>query len=592
MKKIKCIHFFNLLALVLLVSCGGSKTESTPAPKPTVDFSFSPLNPTTNDEISFVSTSTNAKTFLWTSVPAGISATAPTFKTKLTAAGSYQITVTAKGDGGEATVTKNIVVNAPVVNPLADFSFAPSSPVAGETVNFMATAQNATGFEWSSSPVGLVSTQQNPSFAFANAGNYQITLKVTGAAGSTPITVTKNLVVNAAKPIADFSFAPTNATAGQTITFTANTQNATTFAWSSVPAGLSSTLQNPTFAFPNAGSYQITLTATGAGGSTVVTKSLVVAASSLTAAFRVEPAQPKVGDNVTFSYTGTGATSYAWASNPAGLNATTQNATFKFANTGSYAITLTVKDAFGNTQTNTQNISVAASTGGTGSGCQEENKCNLPKCYLTRLVTTTLGGTITTTLEYITVAGIKVPSKLVVVTVASGITITNTSLYEYDSQARNTKISTTVQNPFSSTLVINENIFDGCRKTRTNNIENGAITSYSTYEYDGSGRLVKTNSFSAANQKTGQNVYSNFTAEGQPQNEEQSNASGTVTARVTTTYQNCQPSKVIGRDGAGAVITDLTGEFNANRFLSKTTVLSNAGGIAITSVGVYEYQCE
>lgn len=520
MKKIRFIHFLNLLALVLLVSCGGSKTEPAPTPKP-----------------------------------------------------------------------------APVANPSADFAFAPLSPVAGETVNFTATAQNAISFEWSSTPAGLVSTQQNPSFAFANAGNYQIILKVTGAAGSTPATVTKNLVVSAiiAKPTADFSFAPINATTGQLITFTANTQNATTFAWSSVPSGLSSTQQNPTFAFPNAGNYQITLTATGAGGSIVVTKSLVVAASNLTATFKIEPAQPKVNDNVTFSYTGTGATSYVWSSVPAGLNAITQSTTFKFANTGNYAITLAVKDAFGNTQTNTQNINVAASTGtgtGGGTGCQEENKCNLPKCYLTKLVTTTTGGTITTTLEYITVAGIKVPSKMIVTTLASGITITNTSLYEYDSQARNTKISTTVQNPFSTTLVVTENIFDGCRKTRTNNIENGAITSYSTYEYDGSGRLVKTISYNATNQRTGQNVYSNFTAEGQPQNEEQSNASGTITARLTTTYQNCQPSKVIGRDGAGAIITDLTGEFNGNRFLSKTTIITTANGLTVNSVGVYEYQCE
>ncbi len=589
--KFKSIHLFNLFMLLLLASCGGSKTE-TPAPKPTAEFSFSPSNPTTNDEITFTATTTNAKTFVWASVPAGVVGNAATLKTKITTAGTYQVSLTATGDGGSIVATKTLTVSSPVLNPAGDFSFSPSNVVAGQPVTFTATAQNAVSFEWSSSPAGLSSTQQNPTATFANAGNYQITLRITGAAGSTPIVVTKTITVASSAPVADFTFSPTTITAGQQVSFTATATNATSFAWSSVPAGFASTQQNPTYTFVNAGTYQVTLVASGAGGNTTVTKAVTVAASSLTAAFRFEPTQPKAGERITFIYTGTGASTYEWSSLPIGFNATTASANYTFNTAGSYTVILTVRDAFGNVQRNTQTVTVATASTGGGTGCQDENKCNLPKCYITKTVLSVAGGTTTGVFEYTTVAGVKVVSKLTL-TSSVGVSITNTSLYEYDSQARNTKITTTTQNPFApATTSVTEHLYNGCQRTRTNNLSSNVLQSYSTYEYDGSGRLVKTLSYNASNQLTGQNIYSNFTAEGQPQNEDQLNSTGAVTAKITTTYQNCQPLRVIGRDAAGNIATDLTGEFFPNRMLSKTTVISNTPAGSVTAVNTYEYQCD
>ena len=590
MKKNNVLYFLNLILILLLGACTGTKTE--PTPKPTVDFSFSPTNPSTDDEITFTAIGSNTKTYQWLSSPVGISSTQSSFKTKLSTAGTYQVTVTAKGDGGETSLTKSIIVTAPVLNPLGDFTFSPANPTVGESVKFTATVQNAISFEWTSVPAGFTSTQQSPNFVFNTAGNYQITLKATGAAGSTPITVSKQLTVNAAKPTLDFSFAPANPIVGQNVTFTATAQNVTSFSWISVPAGLSSTQQNPSFAFTTAGNYQVTLTATGAGGNTSVTKTVNVAANNLTANFTFSPTSPKAGEAITFTYAGTGATSFVWSSNPVGLNATSQNATHSFSSAGAYVVTLTVKDAFNNSQVSTQNVTVAASGSGSGSLCQDENKCNLPKCYPTRLTATTTGGTINSVFEYTTIGGTKFVSKLTVTTAASGLTITNTSLYDYDSQARNTKITTTIQTPFATTTVVTENIYDVCKKTRTNSYSNNVLTGYTTYEYDGAGRMTKSTSFDASNKKTGQNVYSNFNAEGYAQNEEQSDANGTVTVRVTTSYQNCQVSKLIGKDAAGNTITDLTTEFNAQRMTSKNTIISTSGGITVNTVTNYEYMCE
>ncbi len=591
MNKLNSIYILNLVMLLFLAACGGG-TKNEPAPKPTVDFTFSPANPTTNDEITLTATATNAKTFVWSSVPAGISSSQQSFKTKLSSAGTYQVTVTAKGDGGEAVATKTITVSSPVVNPAGDFTFTPTNPVAGQTVSFTAVAQNATGFAWSSSPTGFSATTQNPTYIFANAGAYQVSLVITGAAGSTPITVTKSITVAPPAPSVEFLFTPTSPTVGQAVSFMATVQNATTLAWSSSPAGFSATTPNPTYTFTTAGTYQITLVATGAGGSTTLTRNITVAPSNLTATFKISPEAPKVGEAVTFNYTGTGASSFAWSSSPAGFSSTAQQPTYTFTTAGTYNVTLTVKDAFNNTQTQTVAVNVTA---GSSNACADGNPCNLPKCYVSKVTAATSGAgaaTITSVFEYTTVAGSKVVSKLTVTT-ASTITITTTSTYEYDSQARNTRITTITQNAFTgSTTVITENIFDGCRKIRSNTLQNNALTGYSTYEYDGAGRLVKATNFSAANQRTGQSNYSNFTAEGQAQTEEQLDANNSLTARITTVYQNCQPSRMTARDAAGAVVNESVGEFGANRMLSRFTVTSNAGGFNTTTVATYEYNCE
>ncbi|WP_291725194.1 PKD domain-containing protein [Bernardetia sp.] len=77
-------------------------------------------------------------------------------------------------------------------------------------------------------------------------------------------------------PVAGFTFSPASPEAGQTITFTNTSTNASTFAWSSNQGGFSSSEQNPTFAFAEAGSYTVTLTATGEGGSDTDTQTITV----------------------------------------------------------------------------------------------------------------------------------------------------------------------------------------------------------------------------------------------------------------------------------------------------------------------------
>jgi len=84
---------------------------------PVADFSFDPVNPTTNDNVQFKNQSVNATSFLWNFGDGSTSSTANPAK-QFTKEGTYSIKLTATGSGGSAAVTKNLIVGkAATVDP-------------------------------------------------------------------------------------------------------------------------------------------------------------------------------------------------------------------------------------------------------------------------------------------------------------------------------------------------------------------------------------------------------------------------------------------------------------------------------------------
>jgi PKD repeat protein len=70
------------------------------------------------------------------------------------------------------------------------------------------------------------------------------------------------------------------AKAGEVITFTNTSQNATSYSWN-FGNGKTSTLTNPTHSYSSAGNYTITLTATGNGGENSTSKTVEITAPAL-----------------------------------------------------------------------------------------------------------------------------------------------------------------------------------------------------------------------------------------------------------------------------------------------------------------------
>lgn len=105
-----------------------------------------------------------------------------------------------------------ITVAAATPAPVAEFAFAPSSPMAGQTVSFSdASTGSPTSWAWSFGDGGT-STAQNPTHAFATPGTFSVALTATNAGGSN--TRTQSVTVAGQPAVAGTWLLPSSARAG------------------------------------------------------------------------------------------------------------------------------------------------------------------------------------------------------------------------------------------------------------------------------------------------------------------------------------------------------------------------------------------
>ena len=165
----------------------------------------------------------------------------------------------------------------PPAAPRADFSFV----VAGLQVLFNnESTPDGLTFDWLFGD-GATSTQENPIHTYACAVppcEFDVTLRASNASGEDTITKTVEITTTSvAPPVADFSFADSAPPAGE-ITFTNLSSGVAplSFEWDFGDATPTSTDTSPTHVYAAAGSYLVTLTATNAGGTSSITRSVAV----------------------------------------------------------------------------------------------------------------------------------------------------------------------------------------------------------------------------------------------------------------------------------------------------------------------------
>jgi len=159
--------------------------------KPVANFSFSPLQPTELDDITFdASSSYDTDTggyivnYSW-DFGDGEKAYGTEVTHRYAYDGSYTVTLTVyDNDGAWDTMEKNVVV----INllPVANFSFSPLQPIVGETVHFNDSSYDLDGdvriwrWDFGDGKViqGSTAEYKNPSHAYTRDGVYSITLTV------------------------------------------------------------------------------------------------------------------------------------------------------------------------------------------------------------------------------------------------------------------------------------------------------------------------------------------------------------------------------------------------------------------------------
>ncbi len=174
-------------------------------------------------------------------------------------------------------------------------------------------------------------------------------------------------------PVADFSGNPVSGTAPLNVSFSdLSTNSPTSWAWN-FGDGHTSNAQNPSHTYTSAGDYTVTLTVSNNDGqdSEVKTNYISVAAGGTapTAAFSGTPTSGTVPLDVSFSDASTdNPTSWSWDFGD-GNTSTAQNPTHTYTAAGTYTVSLTVSNAYGNdTETKVDYVTANAGGGYTGQG--------------------------------------------------------------------------------------------------------------------------------------------------------------------------------------------------------------------------------
>jgi gliding motility-associated-like protein len=179
---------------------------------------------------------------------------------------TYTVTLTdgcnSPADTGTVTVTIN---PAPVVN------IAATSPTQGcqpLCVTFANNTPNSASVEWVFGNNQGTSNLANPTFCFPTAGTYDVTATVTDNIGCVGTTTLSNYVTVYPLPDANFSASPQPATIlNNIVSFTdLSTGGPVSWIWSFGSNDSASVLQNPTYAFPDSGYYDVQLIITNQYG--------------------------------------------------------------------------------------------------------------------------------------------------------------------------------------------------------------------------------------------------------------------------------------------------------------------------------------
>ena len=242
-----------------------------------------------------------------------------------------------------------------IQNPVAIFVGTPIDGGAPLLVDF---TDQSTGtidaWEWDFGD-GNTSGEQNPSNEYFNPGLYTVNLTVTGPGGSNNIERYQYINVAYPIPTANFEGIPTEGVAPLEVEFTdLSVDSVNTWTWDFGDGG-NSTEQNPVYIYETEGTYTVSLTVEGPGGSDAETKTdyIEVSVPAPEADFSAIPTTGEAPLMVVFSDLSTGEIdTWEWSFGD-GNSSTEQNPSNEYLQPGNYTVSLTVTGT-GGTDTETK----------------------------------------------------------------------------------------------------------------------------------------------------------------------------------------------------------------------------------------------
>jgi len=273
-------------------------------------------------------TAVAGNTYSWTSIPAGFTSTTADPVVSPLVTTTYTLVETIPGTG--CTNSHSVIVT---VNPVpAAVAGADRAICLGDNTQLGAAAVPGNTYSWTSVPAGFTSALANPSVHPLLTTTYTLieTITATGCANSHSVTVTVNPLPAA---IAGVNRA---ICAGTTTQLGADPVAGSTYSWTSLPPGFSSTLANPTVSPLTTSIYTVieTVTATGC----VNTNSVFVTVNPLPAAVAGANRTICEGQSTQLGTTAVTGSTYSWTSVPPGFTSTSANPTVSPLVTTTYTV--------------------------------------------------------------------------------------------------------------------------------------------------------------------------------------------------------------------------------------------------------------
>jgi gliding motility-associated-like protein len=280
--------------------------------------------------------------------------------------GNYWVELTPiTGNGCQLTLT--ITVDGVTGTAVTDFDVAPAAICIGDQIQLTDQSTGTNGstidaWEWNFGDGTVVSNQQSLTHTFGAAGTYDVQL-VTSVMGCSDTLIQQVVVQD--DPVPSFTApAVCQGTATQfTNTSTIASGTITGYEWDYTSNGIvNSTNTNTSHGFPQAGTYDVTLTATTSNGcSNSVTQQVVVNSVPVVAFTPEEVCQGATTEFEDLSSVVNGTiTDWFWDFGDGGATSNLQNPTYTYPNSGSYNVSLTVTSDQGCISTGTQLIDVYA----------------------------------------------------------------------------------------------------------------------------------------------------------------------------------------------------------------------------------------
>jgi len=236
--------------------------------------------------------------------------------------------------------------------PLADFEGTPTVGEAPLLVTFTdLSIFTIDTWDWDFGD-GNTSTDQHPIHEYVFTGDFTVTLIITGPGGSDTLVKTDYIDVNFIIPTADFIGTPTTGVAPLEVTFTdLSVDSVNTWVWDFGDGGVSYSA-NPVHTYTTEGTYTVSLTVGGPGGSNEMIKTdyIVVTAEPPVADFIGTPTNGNAPLLVSFTDLSTGSIdTWAWDFGDGGT-ATTQSPEYTYETPGIYTVSLAVTGPAGNNE--------------------------------------------------------------------------------------------------------------------------------------------------------------------------------------------------------------------------------------------------